>query len=250
MSTDTIEISGLHKSFGKSPIIRDIALTVRKGERHAIIGPNGAGKSTLFHLISGLISPTSGTIRLNGEVISGLPPHIIARKGLSRSFQITTILPRMTVFENLRIAAMAGEGRRFPLLSPAWRATRLNIATDELMERVRLTASRDKMAGDLSYSEQRSLEIGMALGPDPSVILLDEPMAGMSIEEAAYMKDLILSATGDKTLLVVEHDMQVVFSLADRISVLVYGEVIASGPPDAIRNDRKVQEAYLGEEAA
>ena len=250
MTANALEITGLQKSFGQSHIIRGVELAVKKGERHAVIGPNGAGKSTLFHLISGLLSPSDGEIRLNGELISGMAPHAIARKGLSRSFQITTILPRMTVFENLRIAAMAGEGRRFPMFSMAGRARRLNARTEELMEKVLLTASRDKFAGDLSYSEQRSLEIGMALGPDPSVILLDEPMAGMSIDETAYMKDLILASTRDKTLLVVEHDMQVVFSLADTISVLVYGEVIASGPPDAIRGNRKVQEAYLGEEAA
>lgn len=250
MSINAVDISGLHKSFGQNHIIRGVDLTVRKGERHAVIGPNGAGKSTLFHLVSGLLSPSAGEIRLNGEIISGMAPHVIARKGLSRSFQITTILPKMTVFENLRIAAMAGEGRRFPLFSLAGCARSLNERTDELMERVRLTGSRDKLAGDLSYSEQRSLEIGMALGPDPFVVLLDEPMAGMSIEETAYMKDLVLEATRDKTLLVVEHDMQVVFSLADTISVLVYGEVIASGPPDAIRGNRRVQEAYLGEEAA
>lgn len=250
MTTPAIHIQGLHKRFGATHIIRGVDLSVTAGERHAIIGPNGAGKSTLFHLISGLIRPSAGDIRLNGAAIGGMQPHRIARMGLSRSFQITTILPRLSVFENLRIAAMAGEGRRFPFFAMAAKAHALNARTDALLERVRLTVSRDKCAGDLSYSEQRALEIGMALGPDPDVILLDEPMAGMSHEETAYMKDLILSATAGKTLLVVEHDMAVVFSMADTISVLVYGEVIASGPPDAIRGNRKVREAYLGEEAA
>ncbi|MBN8939596.1 MAG: ABC transporter ATP-binding protein [Rhizobiales bacterium] len=250
MTNDIIQLVGLRKRFGESEIIRGVDLDVKPGERHALIGPNGAGKSTLFHLISGLYKPSSGDIRLNGVSIAGLAPHLITRRGLSRSFQITTIFPRLSVYENLRIAAMAKHGRRFALFSLAARATAVNRDTDELLELVRLTHARDKFAGDLTYSEQRALEIGMAIGPGADVILLDEPMAGMSREETHYMINLIRDITSGKTLLVVEHDMEVVFSLCDRISVLVYGEIIASGTPEEIRANSRVQEAYLGEVAA
>lgn len=250
MTNDIIQLVGLRKRFGESEIIRGVDLDVKPGERHALIGPNGAGKSTLFHLISGLYKPSSGDIRLNGISIAGLAPHLITRRGLSRSFQITTIFPRLSVYENLRIAAMAKHGRRFALFSLAARATAVNRDTDALLELVRLTHARDKFAGDLTYSEQRALEIGMAIGPGADVILLDEPMAGMSREETHYMINLIRDITSGKTLLVVEHDMEVVFSLCDRISVLVYGEIIASGTPDEIRANSRVQEAYLGEVAA
>ncbi|CAM5764444.1 ABC transporter ATP-binding protein [Bosea minatitlanensis] len=247
MTKDIIQLTDLRKRFGESEIIRGVDLGVKRGERHALIGPNGAGKSTLFHLISGLYKPSSGDIRLNGDSIAGLAPHLITRRGLSRSFQITTIFPRLSVYENLRIAAMARHGRRYALFSLASKATVINRDTDELLELVRLTQARDKFAGDLTYSEQRALEIGMAIGPGADVILLDEPMAGMSREETHYMLNLIRDITQGKTLLVVEHDMEVVFSLCDRISVLVYGEVIASGTPEEIRSNGRVQEAYLGE---
>ena len=247
MTNDIIQLTGLRKRFGESEIIRGVDLGVKPGERHALIGPNGAGKSTLFHLISGLYKPSSGDIRLNGDSIAGLAPHLITRRGLSRSFQITTIFPRLSVCENLRIAAMARHGRRYALFSLASKATAINRDTDELLELVRLTQARDKFAGDLTYSEQRALEIGMAIGPGADVILLDEPMAGMSREETHYMLNLIRDITQGKTLLVVEHDMEVVFSLCDRISVLVYGEIIASGTPEEIRSNSRVQDAYLGE---
>ncbi len=170
--------------------------------------------------------------------------------GLSRSFQITNIYHRMTVFENLRIGTMARHGIRFSLLRPVSSLTRINSETDALLERIRLTGRRDVPAGELTYSEQRALEIGMTLATGPEVILLDEPTAGMSKDETAYVIDLIREVTVDKTLLVVEHDMSVVFGLCDRISVLVYGDLLATGTPDEIRNNAAVQEAYLGEEAA
>lgn len=242
-----LQLRGVTKSFGESHIIRGVDLSVMPGERHALIGPNGAGKSTLFHLISGLYRPSGGEILLRGELIGGLPPHRITRRGLVRSFQITTIFPRMTVYENLLIAALAGRGQRLGLFSWTTAASAINRATDVLLEMVRLGQVRSKLASDLTYSEQRALELGMALGPGGDMILLDEPTAGMSREETAYMMELIRSVTEGKTLLVVEHDMQMVFSLCDRISVLVYGQVIASGPPEAIRSDVRVQEAYLGE---
>ena len=243
-----LELENLHKSFGETKIIRGVDLTVKKQQRHGLIGPNGAGKSTLFNLISGHYVPTSGDIRLNGESICGLPPHLINRRGLSRSFQITNLFPRMSVAENLRISVMGQHGYRFTMFRPISRMKAVNAEVDEMVERLRLGKRRNDLAGDLAYSEQRALEIGMSLATDPLILMLDEPTAGMSREETAYIVEMIRSVTEGRTLLVVEHDMSVVFTLCDRISVLVYGEVIASGEPAAVRADKKVQEAYLGEE--
>ena len=243
-----LELKGLRKSFGETQIIRGVDLTVDRGQRHALIGPNGAGKSTLFNLISGHYVPTAGDILLNGQSISGLSPHVINRRGLSRSFQITNLFPRMSVAENLRISIMGRHGHRFTLFRPIRSLTAVNAEVDAFLEKLRLTRRRNDLAGDLAYSEQRALEMGMALATDPEVLILDEPTAGMSREETAYIVDLILTVTEGRTLLVVEHDMSVVFGLCDRVSVLVYGEVIASGEPAAVRADKKVQEAYLGEE--
>ncbi|CAH1654274.1 MULTISPECIES: ABC transporter ATP-binding protein [unclassified Chelatococcus] len=244
-----LEVRNVVKTFGESKIIRGLNLSVKEGERHAIIGPNGAGKSTMFNLISGYLSPTSGEILLRGRRIDGLPRHMVNRAGISRSFQITTIFPALSVFENLRIAVMARHKRRFPVFTRASTARRINDETDELLQRVRLTSVAGIMAGDLTYSEQRALEIGMALGPGGDVIMLDEPTAGMSQNEAVYIVELMREVTVGKTLIVIEHDMGVVFSIADRISVLVYGEIIATDQPDAIRSNRRVQEAYLGEDS-
>jgi branched-chain amino acid transport system ATP-binding protein len=245
-----LELVDVHKSFGQTLIIRGVNLTVRRGERHGLIGPNGAGKSTLFNLVSGHYVPNHGDIRLNGQSISGLTPYAINRQGLSRSFQITNLFPRMTVAENLRISVMGRHGHRFTLFRPIASLKAVSAEVDEYLEKLRLTRRRDTLAGDLAYSEQRTLEMGMALATDPEVLLLDEPTAGMSREESAYTVDLIRRVTEGRTLLVVEHDMSVVFTLCDRISVLVYGEIIASGEPAAVRADRRVQEAYLGEEVA
>ncbi len=242
-----LRIDGLRKRFGSTEIIRGLSLEVLEGERHAVIGPNGAGKSTLFHLVTGLLQPSAGSVCFKGREISHLPPHHINRLGLSRSFQITTIFPRMSVFENLSVSAMARHGTRFGLFQLVARQRALTRDTEELLELVRLTALRDKMAGDLTYSEQRALEIGMALGSGGDVIMLDEPTAGMSREDSMYIVDLVRAVTEGKTLLVIEHDMDVVFSLSDRISVLVYGQIIATGEPQAIRQNQRVQEAYLGE---
>lgn len=248
--SEALELIALRKSFGGAEIIRGVSLTVARGERHAVIGPNGAGKSTLFHLVSGLYRPSAGQIRLAGRDIAGLAPHRINRLGLSRSFQITTIFPRMSVFENLRLGVMGRHGWRFTLQRRADGLSAVREETEALMELVRLTHRRDSAAGNLTYSEQRALEIGMALAPEPHVLLLDEPTAGMSRKESDYTVDLIRRATVGRTLLVVEHDMDVVFSLCDRISVLVYGEIIASDAPSAIRADPRVQEAYLGNQVA
>jgi branched-chain amino acid transport system ATP-binding protein len=245
-----LELRDVHKSFGEAAIICGVTLDVKPSERHAIIGPNGAGKSTLFHLISGRYAPTKGDILLDGQSIAGLPPHAINHRGLARSFQITSIFPRLSVYENLRVAVMRRHGRAYDLFRPVGRSRRIREESERLMERVRLQGRRDAMAGDLSYSEQRALEVGMTLASEPKVLLLDEPMAGMSREETDHAVALIQEVTRGKSLLIVEHDMQVVFTLADRITVLVYGEVLASGPPDVIRNEPRVREAYLGEEAA
>lgn len=250
MSGETVlELRGVEKSFGAARIIRGVDLAVTRGERHAVIGPNGAGKSTLFNLISGLFAPSGGSILLDGREIAGRPAHRINRMGLSRSFQITNIYHRMSVFENLRIGVMARHGVRFSLLRPASSLSQVNRETDEFLELIRLTRRRDAPAGELTYSEQRALEIGMTLATEPEVILLDEPTAGMSKDETAYVIELVREVTAGKTLLIVEHDMSVVFSLCDRISVLVYGDLLATGTPDEIRNNAAVQEAYLGEEA-
>jgi branched-chain amino acid transport system ATP-binding protein len=244
---NVVELKALTKSFDGVPIIRGVDLAITQGERHAVIGPNGAGKSTLFNLISGLYAPTSGEILLRGAPITGQRPSDINRRGLARSFQITNIFPRLSIFENARIGVMSRHGHRFTLWRRAATLRRVNEEAQALLELVRLAHVRDKYAGDLAYSDQRALEIAMTLSTGADVIMLDEPTAGMSTEESAYMVDLIRRVTADKTLLVVEHDMRVVFSLCDRISVLVYGEILATGAPDAIRTNRQVQAAYLGE---
>jgi len=243
-----LELRDLRKSFGETQIIRGVDLVVREGERHALIGPNGAGKSTLFNLISGHYLPTSGDILLNGRSIAGLPPHLINRQGLSRSFQITNVFPRLSVAENLRISVMGRYGYRFTLFRGVDTLREVNEEVDAYLEKLRLTRRRDDLAGDLAYSEQRILEMGMSLATEPSVLILDEPTAGMSREETSYVVDLVRQVTDGRTLLVVEHDMSVVFTLCDQVSVLVYGEVIANGDPASVRANRKVQEAYLGEE--
>ncbi|MGG4605226.1 ABC transporter ATP-binding protein [Alcaligenaceae bacterium 429] len=243
-----LTIKDLHKSFGESHIMRGVNLTLEKGERHAIIGPNGAGKSTLFHLISGLLRPSSGTIQLDSRPIQGMDPQRINRLGLARSFQITNVFPGLSVFENLRLGVMRRHKLDYNFWRPASRAKAVTAEVDVLLENVRLSAHRDTLAGELSYSEQRSLEIGIALTSDPSVLLLDEPMAGMSREETDYTTGLIKELSQGRSLMIVEHDMDVVFSLSDRISVLVYGQIIATGTPEEIRNNKLVQEAYLGTE--
>jgi branched-chain amino acid transport system ATP-binding protein len=243
-------MQGLRKSFGPADIIRGFDLDLRAQERHALIGPNGAGKSTVFHLVSGHLKPTAGQIVLDGKRIDGKTPQEVNRLGLSRSFQITNIFPRLTVFENIRLAVMRPHGLQYSLWRFIDRDARIRQQTEQLLARVRLEGRAYAIAGEMSYSEQRSLEIAMTLACDPKVILLDEPMAGMSKEETAYTANLIREVTRGRALLIVEHDMEVVFALSDRISVLVYGQVIASGTPEQIRGNAAVKEAYLGEEIA
>jgi branched-chain amino acid transport system ATP-binding protein len=235
-----IELCGVEKRFGEISIIRNINLSVAQGERHALIGPNGAGKSTTFNLISGYMAPSSGSVLMRGEKISGLPPYQINRRGLSRSFQVTNVFANMSVWENLRCAVLWSSGQRYAFWKNIDNLPEVRDRTAQILSDINLTARRDVPAGLLTYAEQRALEI----------ILLDEPTAGMSHAETERAVALIRRLTEGRTLLIVEHDMSVVFGLADRISVLVYGQIIASGTPEEIRGNPKVREAYLGEEAA
>jgi branched-chain amino acid transport system ATP-binding protein len=245
-----LELKNLRKSFGKTEIIRGVNLAVNAGERVAVIGPNGAGKSTLFNLISGRFEPTSGQVLLNGQSLNGKKPFEINRLGLSRSFQITNIFPKLSVFENLRCGVLWSLGYKYSFWNFLADLDDANDRADELMEMIKLDKKRDVLAINLTYAEQRALEIGITIAGGASVILLDEPTAGMSKSETTRFISLIKSVTVGKTLLTVEHDMGVVFGLADKIAVVVYGEVLAFDTPDAVRANAKVQEAYLGSHIA
>ncbi|MFN9726200.1 ABC transporter ATP-binding protein [Acidovorax sp.] len=245
-----LELRDLRKSFGKTEIIRGANLGVAPGERVAIIGPNGAGKSTLFNLISGRFAPTSGDVILNGQRINGLPPYEINRQGLSRSFQITNIFPKLSVFENLRCGVLWSMGYRYTFLRFLSGLHDANRRATELMEMIKLDHKRDILAMNLTYAEQRALEIGITIAGGANVILLDEPTAGMSKSETTRFIHLIKEVTEGRTLLTVEHDMGVVFGLADKIAVVVYGEVIAFDTPEKVRANQRVQEAYLGSAVA
>jgi branched-chain amino acid transport system ATP-binding protein len=243
---NALELKGVEKAFGKTEIIRGVDLAIPQGERHAIIGPNGAGKSTLFHLISARLPVTRGDILLGGQSVLGLKPFEINRKGLSRSFQITNIFHNMNVFENLRCAVLWSLGYKYSF----WRSVNAlkdaHQRAEEVLELIGMERRRSVLAGLLTYAEQRALEIGITIAGGANVIMLDEPTAGMSRSESDHAVELIKKVTQNKTLVMVEHDMSVVFGLADRISVLVYGQIIATDKPDAIRNNAQVKEAYLG----
>ena len=241
-----VELKSVRKAFGKTEIIRGADLAVAPGQRVAIIGPNGAGKSTLFNLISGRLAPSSGQIVLNGRRIDGLKPFEIARLGLARSFQITNIFGRLSVFENLRCGVLWSLGYRYAFWKFLAGLSDANERAMQLMHMIKLDRKRDTLAMNLTYAEQRALEIGITIAGGASVVLLDEPTAGMSKSETTRFIELIRDVTVGKTLLTVEHDMGVVFGLADKIAVLVYGEVIAFDTPDAVRADLRVREAYLG----
>lgn len=245
-----LELKDLRKSFGKSEIIRGVNLAIPEGERLAIIGPNGAGKSTLFNLISGRFEPSSGDVLLHGQRINGKKPFEINRMGLSRSFQITNIFPKLSVFENLRCSVLWSLGYKYTFLKFLADLDDANARTEELMAMIKLDKKRDVLATNLTYAEQRALEIGVTIGGGASVILLDEPTAGMSKTETTRFISLIKEVTVGKTLLTVEHDMGVVFGLADKIAVVVYGEVLAYDTPEAVRANQRVQEAYLGSSVA
>ncbi len=241
-----LELKAIHKSFGRTPIINGVDLEVTKGERHAIIGPNGAGKSTLFNLISGRFAPTSGSIRVNGEEVTGRAPFELYRRGLARSFQVTNIYPRLSVYENIRCSLLWSMGYKYNFWRSVAKLRDANERTEKTLEQIGMTARRSTLAGVLTYAEQRALEIGITIAGDSSVILLDEPTAGMSRSETESAVELIRSVSQGRTLVIVEHDMGVVFNLADRISVLVYGAIIATDVPERIRENTDVQTAYLG----
>jgi len=246
VSVPALELTGVEKRFGATEIVRGVNLRVEKGERHALIGPNGAGKSVLFSLISARFPLTAGSISLHGEPIRGKRPHEVSRRGLSRSFQVTNLFHRLSVFENVRCAVLWPLGHRYSFWRSADRLADANERAREILERIGLAHRADVAAGILSYAEQRALEIGITIAGGADVILLDEPTAGMSRTETEQAVALIRRVTEGRTLLIVEHDMSVVFGLADRISVLVYGRIVASGTPAEIRADAKVREAYLG----
>ncbi|MGZ5060274.1 MAG: ABC transporter ATP-binding protein [Usitatibacter sp.] len=246
MAEPILSLRDVHRSFGATAIIRGVSLDVPAGERHAIIGPNGAGKSTLFNLVSGRLAPSRGSIRLEGEEIAGMRPFHIFRRGLARSFQVTNIFPRMSVFENIRCGLLFPLGHRYDFAHGVDGLRDVNDRASQVLEQIGLAARRDAAAGVLTYAEQRALEIGITIAGGAKVILLDEPTAGMSRHETEKAVELIREISRGRTLVMVEHDMSVVFGLADRISVLVYGEIIASDTPERIRGNSTVQSAYLG----
>lgn len=243
-----LEVRDLHKDFGGLQVLSGIDLRLMEGDRHAIIGPNGAGKSTLFNLITGKYVPTRGKILFDGRDITGLPPHRIARLGMARSFQVTNIFRSMTVFENVRNAVLSRKGIRYQILSRLSGLSSVNEEVDTILSQIDLLDRKHVLAGELAHGQQRALEIGLTLAMDPKLILLDEPTAGMSSSESRETVELIERVTKGRTLVIVEHDMDVVFRIAKHITVICYGKVLASGPPEEIRNDQRVKDAYLGEE--
>lgn len=242
-----LSLKDVKKSFGITEIIRGVSLDIIEGEKHAIIGPNGAGKSTLFHLISGRYNLSAGSIRFKEQQIENKPPYEIARMGLARSFQVTNIFQRMSVFENIRCALFWSKGYGYSFWHLLGRQTELNDEAMHVLEQIGLADRAKFPSGELAYAEQRALELGVAIASGSELIMLDEPVAGMSHSEAQNAVELIRKITEGKTLIMVEHDMNIVFDVADRISVLVYGEIIATDEPKNIRANPKVQEAYLGE---
>lgn len=241
-----LELKNVHKDFKGLKVLKEVTLSIEEGECHAIIGPNGAGKSTLFNVITGRYKPSQGRIFFNGKDITGIAPYKISRRGLARSFQIINVFPQMTVYSNVRNGILSKRKIRF---NPFLRLEKLHGIHEETMEIMKifgLMEMKDVPASELSYGQQRALEIGISLATDPKLILLDEPTAGMTREQTREAVGLIKNVTKGKTLMVVEHDMDVVFHIADRITVLYYGEILASGTPDEIRKNERVRAAYLG----
>ena len=248
MAEPLLEVSRLRKAFGAVIATDDLSLTVEPGEIHAVIGPNGAGKTTLISQLTGAVTPDSGSVRFDGRDITRLPTHRRAQRGLARSFQITSILPGFTVLENAAVAAQAHAGHSFRFFGDAGRDRQVNAVAYQALETVGLADRAPVPARTLSHGEKRQLELAIALATKPKLLLLDEPMAGVGKEETAIMVAMLRRLRVDYTILLVEHDMDAVFALADRITVLVYGRAIATGTPDRIRTDPEVRAAYLGEE--
>jgi branched-chain amino acid transport system ATP-binding protein len=249
MAETVLSIERLVKRFGGLTATNDLSLAVEKGEVHAVIGPNGAGKTTLIAQLSGLLTPDSGRIVFNGQDVTALPAHRRSALGLARSFQVTSIFLNFTAEDNVALAVQAHAGHSFRFLKSARAEAELREPAKRALERVGLGHRAGVVAADLSHGEQRQLEIAMAIATNPTVLLLDEPMAGMGPEESARMIEVLRGFKGSHSLLLIEHDMDAVFALADRITVLVYGQAIATGTPDEIRRNPEVKRAYLGDEA-
>jgi branched-chain amino acid transport system ATP-binding protein len=246
----SLKARSLQKSFGGLTATDNLSLEATRGEIHAVIGPNGAGKTTLVQLLSGMLKPDGGEILFEGRDITRLSAPARVNQGLARSFQITSIFRNFSVLENVMLSVQAGQGHSFRFWKPAAKDESLRAPARELLEKVGLGERTYVLAGNLAHGEQRQLEIAISLATNPSFLLLDEPMAGMGPEESQAMIDFLKALKGEYTMLLIEHDMDAVFALADRITVLVYGKAIATGAPDEIRNDAAVRAAYLGEEMA
>ena len=242
-----LETKALCHDFGGLQVLMDVNLAVTEGERHAIIGPNGAGKTTLFNVITGTYKPSGGTVLFRNKEVTGFPPHKLVRRGMGRSFQITSTFTRLTAFQNIRMGILSKRGIRFNFFHFLDKMDAVTRETEEVLKRINLDGERDIPANMLSYGKSRSLEISMALATDPDLVMLDEPTAGMSVDETHIAVELIRRLTEGKTMVIIEHDMDVVFSLADRITVLHLGSILASGPPDEIKENQAVKDAYLGE---
>ncbi|MBL7175175.1 MAG: ABC transporter ATP-binding protein [Desulfobacteraceae bacterium] len=242
-----LETKSLYHDFSGLEVLFNIDFEVKEGERHAIIGPNGAGKTTLFNAITGTYRPSQGQVLFKGEDVTGSKPHQMVRLGMGRSFQITSTFSRLTTFQNIRMGVLSRRAIRFNLYRFLDKMLHITKETDEVLERISLDGERDIPADGLSYGKHRSLEVSMAMTTDPELVMLDEPTAGMSRDETHTAVELIRRLTEGRTMVIIEHDMDVVFSLADRITVLHLGEILAVGPPDEIRGNQEVKDAYLGE---
>jgi len=242
-----LETKDLYHDFSGLKVLFGVNLQIREGERHAVIGPNGAGKTTLFNNITGTYPPSRGQVFFKGKEITGYKPYQLARIGIGRSFQITSTFANLTAFQNIRLAILSKDGVRFNLFQKLDKMKKITEETEAMLARVNLLGERNVPASMLSYGKSRALEISLAMATDPELILLDEFAAGMSRDETHNAVDLIRKMTEGKTVVLIEHDMDVVFSLADRITVLHYGKILATGAPDEIRLNREVKDAYLGD---
>lgn len=242
-----LETKAICHDFSGLQVLMDVNLDVKEGERHAIIGPNGAGKTTLFNVITGTYKPSEGQVFFKSKEVTGFPPHKLVRLGMGRSFQITSTFTWLTAFQNIRMGILSRRGIRFNFFRLLDQMDDITRETDAVLKRINLDGERDIPANMLSYGKSRSLEISMALATDPDLVMLDEPTAGMSVDETHNAVELIRRLTEGKTMVIIEHDMDVVFSLADRITVLHLGGILASGPPDEIKENQAVKDAYLGE---
>jgi branched-chain amino acid transport system ATP-binding protein len=241
-------VDRLRKNFGGLVASRDVSLTVEEGECHALIGPNGAGKTTLISMLTGDIRPSSGSIRLRDRVIDGIPSHARAHAGIARSFQVTNLVQRRSVLDNMLLALIGREGRGYTFFRPLKREKALLSEAAERLGRFGLARRARDLVADLSHGEQRGLELALALAAEPSLLLLDEPMAGLGREETIAMTKLLAGLSGTVSMLLVEHDMDAVFALADRVTVLVHGAVLMTGTPAEVRADERVRLVYLGKE--